>query len=446
MSESKKLTRRQFLKAASSGAALGTLTALSIPTVSGKNMFTAPVAQDAGEIHLLIRTDIRAAYAADAAVSGWAEAYPDRPVILDEATDATDTKIQAAQAAGDLIWDGFAVIEGPWAITNWVNRQLIVPLDDLIATSSVPNADKVVPAIIPSVLESSKFNGEQYTIPGNVGSVALGWYTEPLTKAGIEPPESLTWSWDEVRAAAEKIKETSPELTPFDFACSALCDLMAMIWGATDTPITDEGLVDWTGEASIAALKWQQDMVKDGLMPAVHTESFGNWLKGGTAILSSFDVHGTMAQQAFGAEAAATGLNIRRDASDPAAGCPFWLNGSVVLNQAKNPQGMIDFYLWWFGPDNKSGGTQIANVAAKPAYQYTYDEFIVGNEAQEWQIPGIELVRNSVPFPANLYFNIQNTVAGTWIQKALDPANNLSAEDAMAGALEEIQSEIDDMM
>src|SRR6185436_4632749 len=110
------------------------------------------------------------------------------------------------------------------------------------------------------------------------------------------------WSWDEVRAAAEKIKATSPDLTPFDFALSALCDQMAMIWGATDTPITDEGLIDWTGEASIAALKWQQEMVKDGLMPADHTNSFDNWLKGGTAILSSYDVHGTMAQQAFGAE------------------------------------------------------------------------------------------------------------------------------------------------
>lgn len=439
MSETKKLSRRQFLKAASTGAAA--LTTLSVPAF---HAFAA--AQEAGEIHLLIRTDIRAAYAADAAVQGWMEAYPDRPVILDEATDATDTKIQAAQAAGDLIWDGFAVIEGPWAITNWVNRRLIVPLDDLIAASTIPDADKVVPAIIPSVLESSKFNGEQYTIPGNVGSVALGWYTKPLEDAGIEPPESLTWSWDEVRAAAEKIKETSPDLTPFDFACSALCDLMAMIWGATNEPITDEGLVDWTGEASIAALKWQQEMVKDGLMPAVHTDSFGNWLKGGTAILSSFDVHGTMAQQAFGIDAAATGLNMRRDASDPKAGCPFWLNGSVVLNQAKNPQGMIDFYLWWFGPNNKGNGQQIANVAAKPAYQYTYDEFIVGNEAQEWQLPGIELVRDSVPFPTNLYFGIQNTVASSWIQKALDPNNNLSAEEAMASALEEMREEIDDMM
>jgi len=55
------------------------------------------------------------------------------------------------------------------------------------------------------------------------------------------------------------------------------------------------------------------------------------------------------------------------------------------------------------------------------------------------------LVRNSVPFPSNLYWGIQNTVVGTWVQKAVDSANGLSAEDAMAGAAEEVQSEIADM-
>jgi ABC-type glycerol-3-phosphate transport system substrate-binding protein len=287
-------------------------------------------------------------------------------------------------------------------------------------------------------LESSKFEGKQYTIPGNVGSVALGWFWEPLEAAGVEPPQT----WDEVRAAAEAIQAATPDWTPFDAACSPLCDHISMIWGATDSPLTSDGLVDWTGEASIAALQWKMDMVAAGLMPAVHQESFGNWLKGGTAIMTSYDVHGTMAQQTFGMDKATTGLNIRREADDPAAGAPFWLNGSVVLQSAANPQGMLDFYLWWFGPNNKATGQQIATVAAKPAYQYTFDEFIAPDEAQQWQLAGIELVRDSVPFPANLFWQIQNTVAAPWIEKALDASNNLTAEQAMVSALEEMEAEI----
>lgn len=440
MAKTKSLSRREFLKASGSVTVVA-LAGIS-PLAALANSKSA-IFQEAEEINLLIRTDIRGAYAGDKALEGWTAAFPNRKLILDEPAtgDVVETKIQAAQAAGDLIWDGFAVIEGPWAIQNWVSRGLIAPLDDLIAASTIEGADQVVPNIIPTVLESSKYEGQQYTVPGNVGSVAMGWYTKPLADAGVEPPQT----WDEVRAAAEKIKATSPDLTPFDVPLSALCDLFAMIWGATDKPLTDDGLIDITGEASIAALKWLQGMTADGLMPGVHTESFGNWLKAGTAMLLSFDVQGTLAQQAFGQDAAATGINIRRDKENAAAGTPFWLNGSVVLNQAKNPQGMADFLMWWFGPNNDDMGKQIATVAAKPAYEYTYEKFIKDDPAQAWQLEGIELVRNSVPFPSNLYWTIQNTVTGTWIQKAVDAANNLSAEDAMAGALEEIQTEIADM-
>lgn len=436
-----KVSRRQFLKA-TGGVSLAALLAACGPSAgpaTGGGEGAAP-AQGAQEINFLVRPDIRSAYAADAAVEAW-NAENEAKVIIDEPAGAADTKIQAAIAAGDLVWDGFAVIEGPWAIESWVSRGLIQPLDDLIAVSTVEDADKVVPAIIPSVLESSKFEGKQYTIPGNVGSVALGWFWEPLEAAGVEPPTT----WDEVRAAAEAIKAAAPDWTPFDSAASPLCDQIAMIWGATDTPLTDDGLIDWTSEVSIAALEWQQAMVADGLMPGVHTESFGNWLKGGTAILSSYDVHGTLAQQTFGVDAATTGLNITREKGDHKAGAPFWLNGSVVLQGASNAQGMMDFLLWWFGPSNKATGQQIATVAAKPAYQYTYDEFIATDEAQAWQLEGIELVRNSVPFPANLYWGIQTTVMGPWIERAVDPANNLSAEEALTSALEEIHAEIDKM-
>jgi multiple sugar transport system substrate-binding protein len=445
MEESKKqrnLSRRQFLQATGGASLVALLAACgssSAPT-AGSSEGAAPAAQGAQEINFLVRPDIRSAYAADAAVEAW-NAEMEQKVIIDEPAGAADTKIQSAIAAGDLIWDGFAVIEGPWAIASWVSRGLIQPLDDLIAVSSIEDAEAVVSGIIPSVLESSKYEGKQYTIPGNVGSVALGWFWEPLEKAGIEPPTT----WDEVRAAAEAIKETSPELTPYDVAASPLCDMIAMIWGATETPVTDDGLVDWTSDVSIAALEWLQGMVADGLMPGVHTDSFSNWLKGGTAILSSYDVHGTLAQQTFGIDAATTGVNITREKGDHKAGAPFWLNGSVVLQGAANAQGMMDFLLWWFGPSNKATGQQIATVAAKPAYQYTYDEFIANDESQTWQLEGIELVRNSVPFPSNLYWSVQTTVVGPWIERALDASNNLSAEEALVSALEEVNAEIDKM-
>ncbi len=441
--QSKKLSRRQFLVGSGTLALATTFAACAPAADSDSASDSGSPAEVPAEINFLVRTDIRNAYAADRAAESWNAEFGDTPIILDEpAEGGVDTKIQAAQAAGDLIWDGYAVIAVPWDTARWINQGLIQPLDPYIEVSNIPNADKVVPGIIPSVLEASKAEGKQYAIPGNVGSVALGWYNDVLDEAEVERP---LLTWDEVRIAAEKVHAINAEVNAFDRPNTPLCDLVALIWGATDNPYTEEGLIDWGGEASLLAIEWLQEMVADGLMPGVNA-GFGTWLQRGTAIMSSFDVHGTLAQQEHGDEAADTGINMRLNKDDPKAGAPFWLNGSVVLDQAKNPQGMTDFFLWWFSPSNKANGQQIADVAAKPAYQYTYDEFIQGVDKHAWQLEGIDLVRNSVPFQVNLTWGIETGIVRTWLEKALDPANNLSGEEAMTEALAEIAIELEEML
>jgi len=319
-----------------------------------------------------------------------------------------------------------------------------VPLDDYIAASAVPEAAEVIAGIIPSIAESLKYEGKQYSVPGNVGSVSLAFMTEPLQTAGVaEQPVS----WQEVHDAAAAIYESAPEFTPFDSAGTPLCDLWSMIWGATDTPITADGLVDITGEASLAAIEWMKQMVSEELMPPTRTaqgaatnQNFQDWQKGATAMITSFDVAATINQQTFGIDAAANGLNMRQDKAQVRAGTPFWVNSSVVLNQAKNPQGMTDFLLWWFGPNNEATMKQTVEVAAKPCYQYTYDKFVAGNAPYQWQADAIEIVRNSVPFPANTTNVIQSTATQPWLEKAIsgetDPA------EAMQNALQEINDEI----
>jgi ABC-type glycerol-3-phosphate transport system substrate-binding protein len=189
---SRGISRRQFLIGAGSTSLALTLAACATPGAAPASDGGAPSAEG-GEINFLVRTDIRNAYAADPAVERWNEQFGDQQVILDEpAEGAVDTKIQAAQAAGDLIWDGYAVIAVPWDTARWINQGLIQPLDDFIAVSTIPGADQVVPGIIPSVLESTKAEGKQYAIPGNVGSVALGWYNDILDEAGVDRP-LLTW-------------------------------------------------------------------------------------------------------------------------------------------------------------------------------------------------------------------------------------------------------------
>lgn len=449
MAESGRFSRRQFLAAASASVTAASLS----PTSPGaewaaqSTVRAALAGQESQPIRLLIRDDIRSAYAADAAVEEWNSQNASQ-ITLDVPPAGADVsqRIQAAQASEDLIWDGFAVMVVPWDSAQWVSRNLIQPLDEYIAASQVEGADAVVPGIIPSIFESTKVDGKQYAIPGNVGSVALAWLTEPMTTAGVDF-EPVTW--DEVHEAATMIQAAVPDITPFDSATTPLADLWSMIWGASDTPINADGIVDITGEASIAALEWMRMMVQEGLMPPVRpaigtasNENFQNWQRGGTGIITSYDVAATIVQQTFGIEAAVNGINMRLERDEQRAGTPFWVNSCVVLNGASNPQGMTDFFLWWFGPNNKTTGRQIAEVAAKPCYQYTYDEFIEGRPEYEWELASIEVVRDSVPFPVTTSITIQQSEAQPWVERVIGP-EGLDPVEAMNNALADIQSQID---
>lgn len=461
MPDSKRMNRRQFLSATggsiaaatilaacgdttSTGNATNLLAATTAPAVEGATSApdaaatTAPAPAANGDAVLLVRPDIKTAYAVPAALEAWNKQFPTK-ITLDESGDGIDTKIQAAQAADDLIWSGYAIIAVPWETRSYVKRNMIQPLDDFIKTSTVPDANKVVPAIIPTILESSKFDGKQYAIPGNVGSIALAWQTAVFKEAGIEKqPET----WDDLYEAAKKIKATKPDLTPFDSAASPLCDLYAMIWGGQDNPYNADGLVDITGDTAIQALQWQQKMVKEELMPAVHKESFGNWLKGGTAMILSYDVAGTIYEQTFGKGSAATGTTIFKTKGATGAGVPFWMNASVVLSKAKNPQAITDFYLWWFGPSNQATGKQMTEVAAKPCYEYTYTNFVAKDLAQAWQQQGIDLIRKSKPFSVDVPNSTEQTVTGPYVEQVLDLAANNDPKATMQKALDDIKTEL----
>ena len=449
MAATGRFSRRQFLAACGGSiAATNFLAAHGRDNWSGLGEPSAALARQEGqEIRLLIRDDIRSAYAADVAVDEW-NSDNESQIILDVPPAGADVsqRIQAAQASGDLIWDGFAVMVVPWDSAQWVSRNLVQPLDDYIEASQVADAGEVVPGIIPSILESTKVDGRQIAIPGNVGSVSLAWLTEPMEAAGVDF-EPITW--DEVREAASLIQAAVPDMTPFDSATTPLTDLWSMIWGASDTPINDQDLVDITSEASIAALEWMQMMVQEGLMPPVRSavgggnnENFQNWQRGGTGIITSFDVAATIVQQTFGVDAAVNGINMRLEKEEPRAGTPFWVNSCVVLTDANNPQGMTDFYLWWFGPSNETTGRQIAEVAAKPCYQYTYDQFIVGRPEYEWELASIEVVRDSVPFPVTTTVTIQQSEAQPWIERVIGP-EGMDPEEAMNNAVADIQRQID---
>lgn len=440
-----KLTRRKFLGVAAAATAAVAFASCrpqeeptDEPAVEPEEApEEAPVSVE--PISFLCRTDIQGAYAAQEAVDEWNANFP-AEITMDEPVDELATRVQAAQAAGDLIWDGYSVMEGPWATMEWVERGLIQPLDAYVDASQIQNADQVVPSIIDTIKESASYQDKLYGIPGNCGSVGLAWMTEALEAVGVtEQP----WTWDEVYDTAMAVQESGDGFIPFITANRVLCDLVALIWGATDDPIDEDGVVDIRGEGSMAALAWLRMMVEEGLFD--WTLAFGDWLRGDVAMIHSFDVAGTMNQQTFGMDAARQGVGIYREPDDLKAGVPFWINMSVLFNQANNPSGMVDFFLWWFGPDNKTTGKQITEVAAKPCYTYTYEEFVAPDPDQQWQQEAIDIIADSVWFPVNRTWSVLNTHVAPALEKIYDLSQPFEPQATMEEAYENIMEDLSQM-
>jgi hypothetical protein len=404
------------------------------PTEAPKAAAAAPAKGGGKPISFLCRNDIVTAYGADAIVDEWNKNH-DAKVTLEKPPQGADlaAKAQAAIAADDMVWDGFSVIVAPWDIASWAKREIIVPIDDLIKASSVPDADKVFAGMIGTIRESVKESGKTYLIPGNVGSSALQWFWDPLKEVGAnQQPET----WEETRELAVKVKAKSSDKTPFASIGTPLFDLNSLMYGAIkpDELFTKEGVFNLEHEGAVASLKWMKDMAKDGLMPTIATDVNANWDKGTVVMMLAYDVKGQHAQKTYGYDKADTGVNIFRKKGDIASGTPFWMNGSVVFNKAKNPQGIADFFLWWFGPSNDAAQKTMVATAAKPCYTYTYEKFVKDDPKFKWEQVGIDLVAKSKPYPTHTYFSIEQEALKPWVEKFMAADSTLSAEDALRSA------------
>ncbi|MGH2458076.1 MAG: hypothetical protein ACRDIY_04335, partial [Chloroflexota bacterium] len=418
-------------------------TAASSSATSASPAAQAANAKPSGEIHFLCRPDIVTAYGAEAAVKGFMDSHAGSKVTLEKPPQGVNllTKLRAAIASSSLVWDGYSVMVPPWDTAQWVDAEVIQPLDDLVSASSEKDANQIFPGIISTIKEASKYKGKVYSIPGNVGSVALQWYWEPLKGIGLTKQPA---TWDEAYAAATKIKSQYPKLIPFAQNGTPLNGFITLMFAATPPKdlFTSDGLMNIQGAGAISALNWMKKMVTAGLMPPTDKNVNEEWQRKTVAMILSYDVLGEDAQKTYGYDAADTGINIFPKADEINAGTPFWINSSVVLNKAKNPQGMADFLIWWFGPSNAAAQQTMVATAAKPCYTYTYDKYVKGSDKFAWEQTGIDLVAKSTPFPVNLTYYIQSDAITPWQDKLLAAGSTLTAEAAMKGAAQDIADKL----
>jgi multiple sugar transport system substrate-binding protein len=201
---------------------------------------------------------------ADAWMTETVEAYKKvQPnVTINVVPQSTDTLISAFQSA--VTAKSGPDIASQWAtgpVLGFVWQDALVPVSDYVSQDEMKNWLNV---------DENKYNGKHWGVPMYLIGIGVMYNKDLFSQAGVTPPESGRWTWDEFTAACEKLKAAG--ITPFGIGdkngyggawwfanvgiqgLDSTEDLRQAVIG--NQPFTDEKYTGW--------YKMMDDMVKNG--------------------------------------------------------------------------------------------------------------------------------------------------------------------------------------
>ncbi len=97
----------------------------------------------------------------------------------------------------------------------FVKDDVLLPLDDLMAGTQTPKED-----FIPSLLNAFTSDGITYGIPKDFNTLGLFYNKDMFAAAGIAEPTD-DWTWDDLKAAAEKLSKPAENIYGFGVPADA---------------------------------------------------------------------------------------------------------------------------------------------------------------------------------------------------------------------------------
>lgn len=363
-------------------------------------------------------------------------------IHLTQAVTGWDTKVLAMIRQGNVLWDGHGIMTPFVEKVEDVESGMIQPIDDLVQSSSQPDAKTIVGDLVPTVKQDITYKGKLYGIPYSVEAIGQMWLTEFTDGAGITGNPA---TWSATLDAAMKIKDkyASQKVTAYAFNQGLHTSLEALVHSGSKTPYTSDGLVDMTGDVSLKACDWMVNLAKQSLTPPhLWDGAYDLWQKKKLALFLAQNSRGVWAQNIFGMSAAGTGAVPLMEDGSANSGSPFWSNTFTVFEKAKNPQALTDFYVWLLGPSNKDVQQAIIASGKSPVLNSIYTSMIQNNANYKWMADFLPVIAGSVPYPENTFWNIQNAKILPWISKMVTPPYSVTPQEAMQGALKDVQAEI----
>ena len=168
-------------------------------------------------------------------------------VSWNDISSVIDTRISGGKEPDILNIDVFA---------DYQADDLLLPIQDVVSEETY---NKMYPAF----LEQSEIDGTVWAIPDLASARAMYYNKDILDAAGVEVPTT----WDELKAACEKIKETNPDVYPWGIDMTTDEGQAAFsyyTWNNGGGFVDENG--DWAlnSEKNVEALNFAVGLVNDG--------------------------------------------------------------------------------------------------------------------------------------------------------------------------------------
>ncbi|MBC7234583.1 MAG: extracellular solute-binding protein [Chloroflexi bacterium] len=449
-------SRRSFLRLAAAGAA-GAILAACQPKVVEKVVKETVVvekivekeAKPAGPekkiVRILASSWAIAEVPFDKTAREYNEAHPELEIKLQSTFEGWDTKVIAQINDGTLEWSAAGILTPFLDMKRWVATNMVQPMDTFINSSKEEGAGRVLTEMIPTIKEDGSFEGKFISLAYSFENITFNWRVDYFKEVGFDKaPET----WDEWLQAALELKKwgQDQEIYPTAFAGALWTDVGALVCSATDKPYTDEGLIDWEGEAMLQSLAFYKKLIAEEQLTPPHGSD--GWLdayySGKVASVQAQSSRGVWGQMAFGTDAVATSP-IATLKKGGGSGSVYWGNGFAILNKSPNPQEATDYLIYTMGPQNEWFQKAVIKSGKTPIYTSTY-ETILKNDPQmrtyQWMIGMLADVERSIPAPRNNYYIIQHTMFQKHRVPFTEPGSTMTPEECAKLILEDTKAEI----
>lgn len=245
------------------------------------------------------------------------------------------TKLQTTLAGGqaaDLMWLSQEYIAG------YAERGALMDVTDCLAASDQPAAK--LDDYFPAVLQTAQFKGKTYGLPWISQPVIMYYNPKLFQDAGVAEP-TADWTWDDFKAAAEKI--TKPAEGIYGTAFNDWPPIQMFIWQAGGDVVSEDltqSPID-TPEA-IAGAEFYGDIIFNEKYAApenvIKEQGFGDLAKNGKVAMF-FGGAADDLDYAYTKDAKFSELKAALPPKGPANRTTFaWTASTVVNSSATNPE------------------------------------------------------------------------------------------------------------